>query len=122
VTQEKPERPTSITFNSYQSFTQTTAINPNSETDLVYPVLGLGGETGEVQEKLKKFIRKGGDLNKLPEEFKEDLMLELGDVLWYAARIAFVCGYSLEEVATKNIIKLTDRKQRDVILGDGDTR
>ena len=99
MTQEKPELPISITFNNYQTFTQTTAVNPNAEWDIVYPVLGLGGETGEVQEKLKKFIRKGGDINNLPDEFKEELMLELGDVLWYAARIAFVCGYSLEEVA-----------------------
>ena len=122
MTQEKPEHPISITFNNYQFLTHTTAINPDAATDIIYPVLGLGGETGEVQEKLKKFIRKGGDINNLPDEFKEELMLELGDVLWYAARIAFVCGYSLEEVATKNVIKLTDRKQRDVILGDGDKR
>ena len=47
---------------------------------------------------------------------------ELGDILWFAAGIAEVMGWILEEVAQENIDKLASRKERGVIDGNGDNR
>ena len=40
-------------FNEYQKKAFETAIYPNKGDNIVYPALGIGGETGEV---LKKFM------------------------------------------------------------------
>lgn len=45
---------------------------------------------------------------------------ELGDCLWMIAGLARTYGYSLEEVAQKNLDKLSKRKQAGTIIGDGD--
>jgi NTP pyrophosphatase (non-canonical NTP hydrolase) len=47
---------------------------------------------------------------------------ELGDVLWQLARAAKELNMTLEDVAVMNIQKLTDRKERNVIKGNGDIR
>ena len=47
---------------------------------------------------------------------------ELGDVLWYVTALAGDLGYALEDIATMNIDKLRDRKDRDMIHGSGDER
>lgn len=65
--------------------------------------LGLGGEAGEVQELIKKYIGHGHDLA------REDLVKELGDVLWYLSNIAAMNDIKLSEVAAKNIDKLKKR-------------
>lgn len=83
-------------------------------------VLGLAGETGEVCEKFKKVLRdKGGEMS---EADKDEIVKELGDVLWYVATISRYMGVSLEEVAEKNIAKLEDRKERGRLRGSGDNR
>lgn len=65
---------------------------------------GLGGETGEVLEVLKKRIRdKDLDDNKL--------VLELGDVLYYLTRISAHFGYSLEDIMYANTNKLIKRRK-----------
>ena len=87
---------------------------------LINPTLGLAGETGEFVDKIKKVFRdKRGKLDKATREL---LVSELGDILWYLAKMAGVLGSSLEEVATKNIDKLASRKKRNKIKGEGDTR
>jgi NTP pyrophosphatase (non-canonical NTP hydrolase) len=47
---------------------------------------------------------------------------EIGDVLWYVARLADELGIDLEEIATYNMNKLLDRLNRGVIQGSGDNR
>ena len=89
-------------------------------TGFVEKVLGLSGEAGEVADKIKKIIRdKDG---KLTEEDKQEIALELGDVLWYLANISRVLGIPLEEVATKNLGKLAARQRNNTIHGSGDHR
>lgn len=86
-----------------------------TEQGLVYTALGLTGEAGEYAEKVKKFIRDG--------TWDKDLAIkELGDVLWYLNAAAVQIGSSLEEVASINLAKLYDRKERGVLKGSGDTR
>jgi len=104
----------------YQKFALTTAIYPDRGNNIVYPVLGLMGESGEVAEKVKKVIRdKGG---KLTDEDKVNIALELSDTLWYTATIASELGFNLSEIFQKNIDKLSSRKERGVLSGSGDNR
>ena len=109
-------------LNDYQKATEETAVYPGKGKmeGLVYTVLGLNGEAGEVADKLKKLIRdKGGELS---VHDTTALVKELGDVLWYVAQCADQLGFRLEAVANLNLQKLLDRKVRDMIGGSGDDR
>lgn len=94
-------------FNAYQQTTRSTAIYPEAGTGsvlaLAYVGLGLG-EVGEIQGKLKKVLRD--DAGQLSQEKREALVGELGDVLWYCARLADELGVSLSQVADLNLGKL----------------
>lgn len=107
-------------FNTYQKTIRKTAIYPHQGDNLAYPALGLTGEAGEVADKVKKFIRDAG--GKLSADRKEEMIKELGDVLWYLAALASELGVTLDEVARKNIKKVIDRQARGVLTGDGDNR
>jgi NTP pyrophosphatase (non-canonical NTP hydrolase) len=107
-------------FKDYQKKARKTAIYPNVGKNFVYPALGLGGETGEVLEKIKKIIRDNN--GKITPKIKEDLKKEMGDVLWYLSNLASEIGLSLDEVAEENIRKLYSRKERGKIHGSGDDR
>ncbi len=109
-----------MTFDDYQKKSKTTAIYPNQGQNLVYTVLGLVGESGEVAEKVKKIIRDlGGEIT---DEKREEIKKELGDVLWYLAQTATELGLSLDDIARTNIEKLLSRKERGVLSGSGDNR
>lgn len=111
-------------FNEYQEDTRLTAIYPR-EKAFAYLTLGLSSEAGEVAGMYKKVVRDYSDVNDLhdmSEEWKKGFISELGDVLWYIARIADELDVSLSEVAERNIAKLLDRKKRDKISGSGDNR
>lgn len=107
-------------FDKFQKDALKTAIYPNRGNNIVYPVLGLVGEAGEVAEKIKKLIRD--DDGKLTKERRELLKKELGDVLWYIAALSEELGFKMSEVAEHTIEKLKSRSQRGVLKGDGDTR
>lgn len=83
-------------------------------------VLGLGGESGEVLEKFKKILRE--KKGKISDADKDEIIKELGDVLWYTNAVAHLLGSSLEEVAARNNAKLASRKTRGKLFGDGDNR
>lgn len=108
----------------YQEFTSQTAIYPHSGTGrseaILYCLLGLSGETGEICEKVKKVIRGGGE----PSDLAGDPAIgkELSDVLWYLARLSKEFGFTLQEVIEANVEKLASRKARGVIQGEGDDR
>jgi len=86
----------------------------------VYPALGLSGEAGEISEKLKKIIRDQGGV--IGPQQSVELAKEIGDVLWYVANLAGDLGFSLEQIGQMNIDKLSSRRLRGVITGDGDNR
>lgn len=106
-------------FNHFQIESRKTAIYPESLKG-IYPVLGLCGETGEVAEKVKKLYRDSQGI--VTPEFRQALMMELGDVLWYIANIASDYTISLDDIAQANLIKLKDRRARSVLGGEGDER
>ena len=109
-----------MNFNEYQVKARSTAIYPNIGENIIYPTLGLCGESGEVAEKVKKIIRDDG--GKVSKEKKELLKKELGDCCWYIANLATELGLTLDEIVELNIIKLRDRQNRNVIKGSGDER
>ena len=111
-----------MTFAHYQHETSSTAIYPDdTQFDaLVYCTLGLSSEASEVCGKVKKVMRDGGF--ELSSSVKNDIISEMGDVLWYLSELASVLDVSLEVVATRNLNKLADRKDRDVLRGSGANR
>jgi NTP pyrophosphatase (non-canonical NTP hydrolase) len=107
-------------LNAYQSRSRATARYPDAGHNVLYPTLGLCGESGEVADKVKKVLRdRQGHFD---AQVKADLGLELGDVLWYVAQLATELGLSLETIAQGNLDKLASRAARNVIGGSGDRR
>lgn len=111
-------------LNHYQRDALQTADYPNKGKNMVYPALGLAGEAGETAEKVKKMWRNLGvtDANHLNTEQKLAIIKEMGDCLWYLAALAEELSVDLSFVATENIKKLRDRKDRGVIKSEGDSR
>lgn len=108
-----------LTFSKYQEQATTTAIY-GAGSKVVYPALGLAGETGEVLEKVKKVLRDKNGI--FDEESKKAIKKEMGDVLWYIAALSTDLGLNLTEVAQENLDKLFSRRERGVIQGSGDNR
>lgn len=104
-----------MNFNDYQAEAKETAIYPEDYA-VVYPTLGLASESGEIASKVKKCIRDHTQFD------RQDMVRELGDVLWYVAAIASDLGITLQEVAEANINKLSSRKERGTLSGSGDDR
>ena len=106
------------TFNNYEENAEKTitfqdAIREMSEyklresTNMSYAIMGLTGEAGEVANAYKKVIRDHGGI--VTAEVRDDIIDELGDVLWYITAIAHQIGFTLEEVAIRNNFKLEER-------------
>lgn len=106
-------------LDEYQNFAWETALYP-TDMRIIYPALGLAGETGEVVDKIKKVYRDND--REFDYEHKEAIANELGDVLWYVANIATDLGYRLSEIAQMNVGKINSRIERNMIHGDGDNR
>jgi NTP pyrophosphatase (non-canonical NTP hydrolase) len=102
-------------FQEYTQFVVGMKVYPERHA-IVYPALGMIGEAGEVSEKVKKWLRGDRELD------KEDLIKEIGDVMWYAASLADDLGYTLQDVIEANVAKLSSRKERGVLKGSGDNR
>lgn len=100
-----------MNLNEYQTLAMKTADGtarlavPTDASKAVASVSGLGlcGEAGEVAELLKKWLGHGHAMD------RDKLRKELGDVLWYLARISAWADMPLEEVAAANLAKLAAR-------------
>lgn len=106
-------------IDKYGQYTETNWFSTNENEDptreLTIMSLGLAGETGEVVEHVKKLIRDGS--LDLPA-----LKLELGDVVFYWARLCNHFGLKPSEVIAANIAKLDSRRARGTQRGSGDYR
>lgn len=76
---------------------------PVSDLMLLNGALGLGGESGEVEDIVKKFVFQGHPLD------KAHIAEELGDVAWYLAVAAHSIGYDMDTVLQMNVDKLWAR-------------
>lgn len=91
-----------------------------TEPGLMEKVLGLPGEAGEAADKFKKVLRDKNGI--ISSHDREEIVKELGDVLWYLAMIAEYLEVPLSEVANMNLEKLESRLERNKIHGNGDNR
>jgi NTP pyrophosphatase (non-canonical NTP hydrolase) len=93
-----------MTFHEYQELVKRTArATEDKEKDILYSLLGLGGEAGEVLDYYKKVGAHGHSFD------QERLMKEMGDALWYISDLCTKFGFSFEDVAQLNIKKLQAR-------------
>ena len=104
----------------YNKFTEELSRYPKTQNDpkiieAMYCGLGLAGEAGEAVDKIKKWHRDG-------KIEPTQVVLELGDALFYLTRIANVLGYTLDDIIDLNVTKLIDRRNRNVLHGSGDNR
>ena len=111
-------------FNAYQEDCRHTDVGTAAQDVLspgwLYYALGISGECGELTEKIKKLFRdKGGVID---EDFRDDVVKEMGDILWYMARMADAFDIPFGYVAETNSKKLISRMVRGKIHGDGDDR
>lgn len=83
---------------------------------LVWNALGLAGEAGEVADTIKKavFHQHGID--------RDELIKELGDVLWYVAALCTKLDVPMSEVMERNIDKLKKRYPEGYNSADSQAR
>lgn len=121
-------------FDDYQEQANQTAVYPSSAS-IVYPAGKLAGEAGELCNKVFKGFRDPhapnalvgtehlmSEFRKHCEKNREDLISELGDILWYVNAICSDMGIRLAVVAHQNIEKLRSRQERGRLKGAGDGR
>ena len=73
---------------------------------LVTAGVGLNAEAGEFLEIVKKMVFQGKSWN---EDNREHLIIELGDIIWYATNACMALGISFEDVVARNVEKLEKR-------------
>ena len=112
---QDPEKKTAIRLTALRLGLLCREIPPERQGETLEALLA-----GEAADKVKKILRdKGGYAS---EEDRTALVKELGDVLWYVANVARYLGVSLSDVAEGNIEKLSSRKKRNKLHGEGDER
>lgn len=91
----------------YEKFVMDCVIlaNDNPRERILLGALGLGGESGEVIDLVKKHIMHG----KRELDIRDDLLYEMGDVLWYFTLLMVMYNFDLNEIIEANIKKLTAR-------------
>lgn len=113
------EIPVPLTPARYTAWCKSLDHYPKDGGQMAYHCMGMAGETGEAIDKVKKLYR---DLPPGEMFDPKPILIELGDALYYIARIADDCGATLQDVMDLNYEKLEDRKARGVLRGSGDNR
>lgn len=88
-------------FNEYQKAAKRTLYG--NEQVLTNCALGLAGETGQVVDLVKNYTFRGKNLD------RQELIHEMGDVLWYLSQVAEWANIPFDEVAQSNIKELNKR-------------
>lgn len=111
-----------VPLDKYQEFTETTAKYPK-QWAAAYLVISLHEEVEEIARllKAKRQIRENAQVEITPE-FLLNLANELSDVMWYVSQVCNDYGIPLDKIPGLNQYKLTDRKERGVIHGEGSFR
>lgn len=98
-----------MTANDYQQLAGRTLIDKpdatytDHELMLVWNALGLTGEAGEVADTIKKAVFHQHGLD------RDELIKELGDVIWYVAALCTKLDVPMSQVMERNIDKLKKR-------------
>ncbi len=107
-------------FKDYQDKIMDMRLHDEGEEfdNIISGALGLTGEAGEFADIIKKIKR--GDYTL--EEKREELLKELGDVMWYVTQVANDMGTDIGTIADINVKKIESRIVRGVWRGDGNNR
>ncbi len=100
-------------FKTYQTHVARTLASGSQMDRMVHMALGIGGESGEVIEPIKKHAYSGKDLD------HEKLAEEIGDLLYYVAGLCEAAGLDFETVARFNVAKLQKRYPGGFVKGGG---
>jgi NTP pyrophosphatase (non-canonical NTP hydrolase) len=101
-----------MTLTEYTKYVLSRWKPPNKKQyPVVYAVMGLAGEAGEVADQMKKLMRKFDDGLETREDV-DALVLELGDVFYYLLATCYELGVPVEEVMWKNKEKLDERNRQ----------
>lgn len=73
---------------------------------LLTAAIGITAEGGEFAEIVKKMSFQGKPFNK---DNREHMIVELGDVMWYIAQACIALGVSFDDIAIRNVNKLSAR-------------
>jgi len=130
------------TFQEYHELAYALAKYPGAgKGNILYGAIAVPGEAGELAEKVKKLYRNFNvtenpdqltffdsdgetdiEKNRKIRELRVGILKEAGDILWELNALLTELGSSMEEAATMNIDKLYDRRERGVLLSEGDNR
>lgn len=100
---ENEKRPRN-SFDDYQLLARYTANKDRPQNERILNwTLGISGEAGEVADIIKKAEFHGHVLD------KDEIIKEIGDILWYLSNLAYELDEWLGDVADKNIEKLRKR-------------
>jgi len=95
-------------FAKYQTKVEETAVEANDGEQLVLNALCIAGKAGELANLVKKIVWHLYD-------FDEKRIQELlGDILRYITNLSNAFGWSLDDIASKNLEKLHRRHPNDV--------
>jgi NTP pyrophosphatase (non-canonical NTP hydrolase) len=86
-----------------ENFENTVNNSPQAIADLIHAAMGVATESGELMDAVKRHLYYGKVIDKV--NIKE----EVGDILWYLAKIARDQGFSFDEAMEMNIAKLQRR-------------
>lgn len=111
-----------MNFDQYAKGARETAIYPGRGelNGLLYAVIGLSGESGELCNKIKKILRDSN--GHISYDIRNAIAGELGDILWYVAAVCDELDYDIDLIATLNLAKLRKRLLEGTIGGSGDNR
>lgn len=94
-----------LALNEYQQFTARTDKNERPGIDgLGFVFLGLFGEVGSLLSALKKKQRDRESFS----SYRDEVIEELGDALWYFANAALRAGMDLSDIAERARLSLAD--------------
>lgn len=118
-----------MNFNAYQEQAATFIRYPD-EAAVLYPLLALSEEVGEVSGKVAKYIRKEGPEASMElgngllfgNDVRNQLKREIGDALWCLSALCEGLGFDLGDIAQMNLDKLAQRAYAGTIIGEGDNR
>lgn len=102
-------------FNTFFNSVKETAMY-NDSYAVVYPALGLAGETGEAVDIIKKSVRYKYSTEPFSlidkttnRDRTNDMKDELGDVMWYWCNLCIDLGFDPSELFQRNYDKLHER-------------
>ena len=103
VFDENGNRTKEYSTNDYQKETLRTLRAGSYEDQCANMCMGMCGEIGEVVDMMKKHIYQGKELD------INDVIEEVGDVLWYLSNFCNINKITLEECMYNNSMKLKKR-------------